>query len=69
MEIQVNGGTVAQKVDFGYGFFTVFQKDEMIDIIGVMKSKGCVNFFIVNVDQKNEIRVQSWPYYTKVIII
>ncbi|KAF7127502.1 hypothetical protein RHSIM_Rhsim11G0085900 [Rhododendron simsii] len=47
MEIQVNGGTVAQKVDYAYNFFekqvpvdAVFQKDEMIDIIGVTKGKG-----------------------------
>ncbi|KAI3757487.1 hypothetical protein L6452_05026 [Arctium lappa] len=47
MEIQVNGGTIAQKVDFAYGFFekqipidAVFHKDEMIDIIGVTKGKG-----------------------------
>ncbi|XP_068651817.1 large ribosomal subunit protein uL3y [Aristolochia californica] len=47
MEIQVNGGTIAQKVDFACGFFekqipvdAVFQKDEMIDIIGVTKGKG-----------------------------
>ena len=47
MEIQVNGGTIAQKVDYAYGFFekqipvdAVFQKDEMIDIIGVTKGKG-----------------------------
>ncbi|KVI11056.1 Ribosomal protein L3 [Cynara cardunculus var. scolymus] len=47
MEIQVNGGNVAQKVDFGYSFFekqipidAVFGKDEMIDIIGVTKGKG-----------------------------
>ena len=47
MEIQVNGGTVAQKVDFAHSFFekhipvdAVFQKDEMIDIIGVTKGKG-----------------------------
>ena len=47
MEIQVNGGSVAQKVDYAYGFFekqipvdAVFQKDEMIDIIGVTKGKG-----------------------------
>ncbi|PWA99907.1 60S ribosomal protein L3 [Artemisia annua] len=45
MEIQVNGGTIAQKVDFAYGIFekqvlidAVFQKDEMIDIIGVTKA-------------------------------
>nr|GMD48572.1 60S ribosomal protein L3 [Ipomoea batatas] len=44
MEIQVNGGTIAQKVDYAYGFFEkhvpvddVFQKDEMIDIIGVTR--------------------------------
>ena len=47
MEIQVNGGTVAQKVDYAYSFFkkqvlieAVFQKDEMIDVIGVTKGKG-----------------------------
>lgn len=47
MEIQVNGGDVSQKVDYAYGFFekqipvdAVFQKDEMIDIIGVTKGKG-----------------------------
>nr|GME16176.1 60S ribosomal protein L3 [Ipomoea batatas] len=47
MEIQVNGGSIAQKVDYAYGFFekhvpvdAVFQKDEMIDIIGVTKGKG-----------------------------
>ncbi|KAF7803662.1 60S ribosomal protein L3 [Senna tora] len=47
MEIQVNGGTIAQKVDYAYGFFekqipvdAVFGKDEMIDIIGVTKGKG-----------------------------
>lgn len=47
MEIQVNGGSIAQKVDYAYGFFekqipieAIFQKDEMIDIIGVTKGKG-----------------------------
>ncbi|NP_001311928.1 60S ribosomal protein L3-2-like [Nicotiana tabacum] len=47
MEIQVNGGDVSQKVDYAYGFFekqipvdAIFQKDEMIDIIGVTKGKG-----------------------------
>jgi len=47
MEIQVNGGTTAQKVDFAYGLFekpvpvsTVFNQDEMIDIIGVTKGHG-----------------------------
>ncbi len=47
MEIQLNGGSVAEKVDFGYGFFekeitcsSVFNKDELIDTIGVSKGKG-----------------------------
>lgn len=47
MEIQVNGGDVAKKVDYAYSFFekqvpidAIFQKDEMIDIIGVTKGKG-----------------------------
>ncbi|KAL9388151.1 hypothetical protein Peur_021275 [Populus x canadensis] len=47
MEIQVSGGDVAKKVDFAYSFFekqipidAIFQKDEMVDIIGVTKGKG-----------------------------
>jgi large subunit ribosomal protein L3e len=47
MEIQVNGGTVAQKVDFGYGLFErkvpvtdVFSMNEMIDTIGATKGHG-----------------------------
>merc|ERR1712022_74158 len=47
MEIQINGGDAAAKVDFGVGLFEqsiaiskVFSKDEMIDIIGVTKGKG-----------------------------
>lgn len=47
MEIQINGGKVAAKVDFGYALFekavpvdSVFQQDEMIDLIGVTKGKG-----------------------------
>jgi large subunit ribosomal protein L3e len=47
MEIQVNGGTVADKVDYGYKLFEkavpvdgVFNMNEMIDIIGVTKGHG-----------------------------
>jgi len=47
MEIQVNGGTVPQKVDFGYGLFErrvpvgdVFACNEMIDTIGATKGHG-----------------------------
>jgi large subunit ribosomal protein L3e len=47
MEIQVNGGTIAQKVDFARQNFEqevrvskVFDQDEMIDVLGVTKGKG-----------------------------
>lgn len=47
MEIQVNGGTVEQKVDFAFGLFekvvpveSVFNPNEMIDVIGVTKGHG-----------------------------
>jgi len=47
MEIQINGGSVAEKVDYGYGLFErkvpvsgVFAQNEMIDVIGVTKGKG-----------------------------
>merc|ERR1712048_1336638 len=46
-EIQVNGGTVEQKVDYVTGLFEqevkvgdVFAQDEMIDIIGVSRGRG-----------------------------
>uniref|UniRef100_H3ABQ3 Large ribosomal subunit protein uL3 n=1 Tax=Latimeria chalumnae TaxID=7897 RepID=H3ABQ3_LATCH len=47
MEIQVNGGTVAEKVDWArekleqqIAVSNVFSQDEMIDVIGVTKGKG-----------------------------
>ena len=47
MEVQVNGGSVAEKVDFAAGLFekpvevsSIFEKDEMIDVIAVTKGKG-----------------------------
>jgi large subunit ribosomal protein L3e len=47
MEIQVNGGSVADKVEFAKGLFekpveisTVFEQDEVIDIIAVTKGHG-----------------------------
>merc|ERR1711894_412398 len=47
MEIQLNGGTIADKVNFAREHFekkvpikSVFGKDEMVDIIGVTKGKG-----------------------------
>jgi large subunit ribosomal protein L3e len=47
MEIQVNGGTPADKVDFAYGLFekpvplsSVFTTNEMIDTIAITKGKG-----------------------------
>jgi len=47
MEIQVNGGSVADKVTFASGLFekpveigTIFEQDEMIDVIAVTKGHG-----------------------------
>jgi large subunit ribosomal protein L3e len=47
MEIQVNGGSVEQKVDFARNLFEkpvsvddVFSKDEMLDTIGITKGHG-----------------------------
>ena len=47
MEIQVNGGTVPEKVDWAVKLFekavtvdAVFNKDEMIDLIGVTRGHG-----------------------------
>jgi large subunit ribosomal protein L3e len=43
----LTSSTIAEKVDYGYKFFekaipvdAVFQKDEMIDIIGVTRGHG-----------------------------
>ena len=47
MEIQVNGGSVADKVEFAKSHFektfeigSLFEQDEVIDVIGVTKGKG-----------------------------
>jgi len=47
MEIQVNGGSVAEKVDFAKSLFekqvpvsAVFAQDELIDVLGVTKGHG-----------------------------
>ncbi|KAJ5444689.1 60S ribosomal protein L3 [Penicillium daleae] len=47
MEIQVNGGSIADKVDFARNLFektididTIFEQDEMIDVIAVTKGHG-----------------------------
>ncbi|KAG8433321.1 hypothetical protein GDO86_017560, partial [Hymenochirus boettgeri] len=47
MEIQINGGTIAEKVDWAreklekqIPVSSVFSQDEMIDVIGVTKGKG-----------------------------
>jgi ribosomal protein L3 len=47
MEVQLNGGNVAQKVEWAFAHFektidikAVFEQDEMIDVIGVTKGKG-----------------------------
>ena len=47
MEIQINGGTIAEKVEWARQHFektvpvsSVFSQDEMLDVIGVTKGKG-----------------------------
>jgi large subunit ribosomal protein L3e len=47
MEIQVNGGSVAQKVDFAFNSLekevrvnSIFEQNEMLDVIGVTKGGG-----------------------------
>ncbi|KAF4961902.1 hypothetical protein FSARC_9978 [Fusarium sarcochroum] len=47
MEIQVNGGSIADKVSFGQELFekpvdvsTIFEQDEMIDVVAVTKGHG-----------------------------
>jgi len=47
MEIQINGGTIAEKVDFAHDWFekkltidSVFNEHEMIDTTGVTKGRG-----------------------------
>lgn len=47
IEIQINGGTIAQKTDFAYGLFeqpvnvsSVFEEAERVDTIGVSKGHG-----------------------------
>jgi len=47
MEIQINGGSIADKVDYAQGLFeksisidSIFEQSEMIDVIGVTKGHG-----------------------------
>ena len=47
MEVQLNGGSIAVKVDFARNHYekeaqvgAVFAQDEMIDVIGVTKGHG-----------------------------
>lgn len=47
MEIQVNGGSIPDKVSFAHGLFekpieigSIFEQDEMIDAIGITKGHG-----------------------------
>lgn len=48
MEVQLNGGSIADKVDWArekleqsVPISNVFAQDEMIDVIGVTKGHGC----------------------------
>ena len=76
MEVQLNGGSIADKVDFARNHFekevpvgAVFAQDEMIDIIGVTKGHGfkgkhCV-FHIHKYDDTME---QDWVFEVKLQI-
>ena len=66
MEIQLNGGTVAEKVDWARKQLekqipveNVFGQDEMIDIIGVTKGKGfkgmCSSVNDINLEKLNYV--------------
>ena len=53
MEVQVNGGTISQKVDWvrqnmekSVAVGTVFAMDENIDVIGVTKGRGVKGKFV-----------------------
>lgn len=55
MEIQVNGGTVAEKVQWAKEHFEkpvpvshVFAPDEMIDCIGVTKGRGYKGIYLIS---------------------
>ncbi len=47
MEIQINGGKIEDKVNYGYGLFeqdvridSIFKQNENLDVLGVSKGKG-----------------------------
>ena len=53
MEIQLNGGSIADKIDWAVSHFekqlpvaNVFNQDEMVDVIGVTKGKGVKGEFV-----------------------
>jgi hypothetical protein len=55
MEVQLNGGSVADKVNFAREHFEkavpvtqVFSQDEMIDVIGVTKGHGFKGIFVLH---------------------
>lgn len=55
MEIQLNGGTVEQKIQWAREHLEkpvpvsqVFGQDEMIDVIGVTKGKGFKGIIFIN---------------------
>lgn len=56
MEIQVNGGTIEQKVDWArenlektVSVSSVLAQDEMIDVLGVTKGKGFQGGFLFSI--------------------
>jgi len=68
MEIQVNGGTTAEKVDFAYKSFekefhvdSIVKQNDFIDVIGVTRGKGVSGvikrFGVKHLQKKKHIEV------------
>lgn len=62
MEIQLNGGTIEQKVQWArehlekpVAISNVFAADEMIDVIGVTKGKGYKGIYHQNLLRKKKL--------------
>ena len=78
MEVQLNGGTIAEKVDWATEHFEktvpvseVFSQDECLDVVGVTKGKGFkvsfVKLRILELDCPVVISPPSWVIHRKIL--
>ena len=78
MEVQLNGGTIAEKVDWATEHFEktvpvseVFSQDECLDVVGVTKGKGFkVSFVKLRILELNSpvvISPPSWVIHRKIL--